>query len=228
MNSFGYGGSNAHAILEETSGYLSHRGLEKWHRKPSKAAWRDGAGNYISPTPSRQRIILLSGFDEYSCKANAKSLREYILINESAFDSGLLDDVAFTLSECRSRFMWKAAVTGKSAQDLVDSLSSDIKPRISLKRPTLAFIFTGQGAQWTGMGKGLLEAYSVFRDSVSQIDDYLTEMGASFKAYGMWIFWAPRGNVLTRRNTQMKSPKALKTPSLIALSSAKQCVQLCR
>lgn len=78
------------------------------------------------------------------------------------------------------------------------------------------------------MGKELLEAYSVFHDSISEIDGYLAEMGASFKVYGMLILLALRGNVLTRRNIQMKSRNALKTPSLIVPSSAKQCVQLCR
>lgn len=143
--------------------------------------------NDTSPVPStpRQRILLVSGFDENSCKAQAKCLYDYLLRNESISDNAFLDDVAFTLSEGRSRFMWKTTVTGSSVQDLAQSLSGETKPRISLKRPTIAFIFTGQGAQWAGMGKELLGTYPTFYHSISRIDRYLAEVGATFNVYGM-------------------------------------------
>lgn len=188
VNSFGYGGSNAHAILEEACSYLSARGLDKWQIRPSKASWRREIRNNISPYTSssiRQRIFLISGFDEDSCKAQVQSIGGYLARNESVADNELLDDVAYTLNERRSRFMWKTAVTGSSVQDLAGSLTSDSKPRIFLKKPTLAFVFTGQGAQWPGMGKELLEAFPVFLDSVSKFDSLLADIGAPFKVQGM-------------------------------------------
>jgi acyl transferase domain-containing protein len=143
-----------------------------------------GNDTFLVPSTPRQRIFLLSGFDEYSCQVQVKSLYGYLLRNESVIDDIFLDDIASTLSEGRTRFMWKTAVTGSTVQDLAESLSNEMKPRLSLKRPTLAFVFTGQGAQWAGMGKELLDAYPIFCDSISRIDGCLAEMGAPFKVYG--------------------------------------------
>lgn len=133
---------------------------------------------------TRQRIFLISGSDEYSCKTQANSLYEYLLRNQSLTDDIFLDEVAYTLNNSRSRFMWKTAVTGSSIQDIAESLSREIEPRISPKRPTLGFIFTGQGAQWAGMGRELLEAYPIFCDSICRIDKYLAGLEASFNIYG--------------------------------------------
>jgi len=95
-----------------------------------------------------------------------------------------MDDLAFTLNERRSRFMWKTGVIGTSITDLSLSLSSTLKIRSSARKPILAFIFTGQGAQWAGMGRELLHAYPVFRESVSKIDAFLDMVQAPFSVYG--------------------------------------------
>lgn len=46
-------------------------------------------------------------------------------------------------------------------------------------KPVLGFVFTGQGAQWAGMGRELLE-YSVFKDSITRSDHYLREVGCTW------------------------------------------------
>lgn len=96
-----------------------------------------------------------------------------------------MDDLAFTLNEHRSRFMWKVAIVGKSVTELIASLSSGFKIRSSIRKPTLGFVFTGQGAQWPGMGKELLHAYPVFRESITKIDRFLATTRAPFSIYGM-------------------------------------------
>jgi acyl transferase domain-containing protein len=42
--------------------------------------------------------------------------------------------------------------------------------------PNLVFVFTGQGAQWAGMGKELMEDYDVFRDVISEMDKVLAQL----------------------------------------------------
>ncbi|OKP15072.1 Lovastatin diketide synthase LovF [Penicillium subrubescens] len=182
VNSFGYGGSNAHVILEDALGYLTERGLQRWFRSPSSAAQKGPLvdGQSECSEPLRQRIFMISAFDELSCQSQIAILREYLESNKEFVQDDFVDDLAFTLNERRSTFMWKAAIIGSSVTDLCDSLSKGPSIRCSARRPTLSFVFTGQGAQWAGMGKELLHTYPVFRESISRIDRYLAELGSPF------------------------------------------------
>jgi acyl transferase domain-containing protein len=127
---------------------------------------------------------MISAFDELSCQSQIAILREYLESNKEFVQDDFVDDLAFTLNERRSTFMWKAAVIGSSVTDLCDSLSKGPSIRFSARRPTLSFVFTGQGAQWAGMGKELLHTYPVFRESISRIDRYLAELGSPFYVSG--------------------------------------------
>ncbi|KAJ6069226.1 hypothetical protein N7499_011113 [Penicillium canescens] len=179
VNSFGYGGSNAHVILEDAMGYLSIRGLNN-RMKLSLAASNGTQGKEnLDQSVSTSRIFILSGFDEQCCAQQMQSLRNYILDRGPRPDNGnLLNDLAFTLNERRSTFTWKVAIVATTIEDLATSLARNIKCRSAVRRPKLGFVFTGQGAQWAGMGKELLEAYPVFRNSVLAIDTYLDGIGA--------------------------------------------------
>jgi acyl transferase domain-containing protein len=190
VNSFGYGGSNAHVILEEAVGYLSSRGLNNKMKSPSAAS--DGAQRKepLGLSVTSSRIFMLSGFDERSCVQQMYTLRNHILDKAPRVDSKrLLDDLAFTLNERRSTFTWKVALVASTIEDLTQSLAQNIKARSAVRRPRVGFVFTGQGAQWAGMGKELLEAYPVFRNSVLEIDTYLDAIGSPFSVERMDNFF---------------------------------------
>lgn len=55
-----------------------------------------------------------------------------------------------------------------------------VPKRIPAKSPKLAFIFTGQGAQWYGMGRELLESHAVFASTIERADSHLLSIGADF------------------------------------------------
>lgn len=186
MNSFGYGGSNAHVILEDALGYLSAQGIPALSQVSSRPTyrWYLELAHHAREEGERYRIFTVSGFDEASCHAQIKSLREYLQERQWIINEEFMDDLAFTLNERRSSFMWKAATVGKSVTDLIASLSSGFKVRSFIRKPTLGFVFTGQGAQWPGMGRELLRAYPVFRESITRIDHYLATVGAQFRVYG--------------------------------------------
>lgn len=127
---------------------------------------------------------MISGFDEGYFSGQIQSLSEYLQTKTRAASEKFLGDLAFTLNEHRSRFVWKAALTGSSTEEIISALSNGLKPRSSVRKPTLAFVFTGQGAQWAGMGKELLHSYPVFRHSIIHIDKFLTKIGAPFLVHG--------------------------------------------
>ena len=57
-------------------------------------------------------------------------------------------DLAYTLSERRSRHAWVAVTSARTVIKLVDRLHEPLRqPSHSSKRPRLGFVFNGQGAQ---------------------------------------------------------------------------------
>ncbi|KAK4062498.1 uncharacterized protein Triagg1_9984 [Trichoderma aggressivum f. europaeum] len=158
VNSFGYGGSNAHVILEEPKVLLP--GWEDTHC----SSYAEGASLFddddeeegMSSHPSQgQRPFLyaFSGNNEASLKANVKALKNH-LTNPAVKVS--LADLAYTLNLRRSRHFNRGYMVSSAAP--VDELAlvtgkqmaSDVK---------IGFIFTGQGAQWPQMGKAIIEAF---------------------------------------------------------------------
>ncbi|CAI7660617.1 unnamed protein product [Penicillium glandicola] len=180
VNSFGYGGSNAHVIVEDTQGFLSGYGLKEANSL-LVAANEDHEETVHTPPLGLSRIFMVSGFDKRTCTQQMQALSNYIRDKGDEGDpEKFLDDLAFTVNERRSVFPWKAAVVGDTMASLAASFSQSVKARSAVRKPTLGFVFTGQGAQWAGMGKELLQAYPVFKMSISGIDRYLKDIGAPF------------------------------------------------
>ncbi|CAG8232080.1 unnamed protein product [Penicillium salamii] len=180
VNSFGYGGSNAHVILEETESCLSGLGLDI--KRSSSTVCNGPRDKPISISSDQtSRIYVLSGFDEASCTRQVQHLRSYILHkNSQPVRDSFLDNLAFTVNERRTLFPWKMAVVGSDLESLTTSLSQRVKARSAVRKPRLGFVFTGQGAQWAGMGQELIPAYPVFKDSILKIDRALKEIGCGF------------------------------------------------
>ena len=132
------------------------------------------------------RTFKLSAKDEASAKSMISNLRSYLETVEDQDDDELLKRLAYTLNSCRSAFPWVAATPAQTKQGLIDALEpSNMPPSRVSERPRLGYVFTGQGAQWHAMGRELLSAYPVFRESVYEGDRCLTELGCAWSAVGM-------------------------------------------
>lgn len=184
VNSFGYGGSNAHVIVEDAQGCLSGWELHEDDRILSPTT--ENHENTVPSSPlGLSRIFMVSGFDERTCAQQLQTLSNHILKTRLNLDpEKFIDDLAFTINERRSVFPWKAAVVGDTVPSLAVTLSQNVKYRSAIQKPKLGFVFTGQGAQWVGMGKELLQAYPVFKTSIVGIDRFLNDIGASFTVQG--------------------------------------------
>jgi acyl transferase domain-containing protein len=176
VNSFGYGGTNAHAILDDAGEFLSARGLQC---NPVLEPLVVSGGKVCRS----QRLFVFSARDDAALDRMRIQYDEHLerlmstseLQNETA-ESAFLDELSFTLSSRRSRFDWKAHVSASSIGGLRDVLTrSKFSPVRSTTEPRVGFIFTGQGAQWARMGIELLQ-YPIFKASVHDADTYLKQI----------------------------------------------------
>lgn len=129
---------------------------------------------------------MVSAFEESSLVEQLQRLREYLSQKASANVNEFMRDLAFTLNERRTNHLFRAAIIGDTPAAVVAALSERVKVQKAPRRPAVGFVFTGQGAQWRGMGKELLEVYPVFRQSIQRIDCYMAQMGAPFCTLGLF------------------------------------------
>lgn len=141
----------------------------------------------IEDSQASTALFMLSGFDESSFNKVILDLAEYIhmkgrlsLEEESKF----LGDLSFTLSQRRTRFTWNACLLANSISQLQNRLANDsLVPQHSRVPPRLGFVFTGQGAQYAGMGRQLL-AYPVFYRSIEAAGRYFQSLGGEWSLLG--------------------------------------------
>ncbi|QGA19838.1 hypothetical protein EYB26_007533 [Talaromyces marneffei] len=180
INACGYGGTNAHAVLEDAYHYLQSRGKITPHFTKEGLVHRLKSSSYNERAKPTPRLIPISAQDRDGLKRVKSSLANYVRLKTPN-----LDDLAYTISSKRSRLQWKTFVTADSLEELASSLEvedSGTVEYLSSRKPRIGFIFTGQGAQWPGMGAQLMD-FPVFRSSVEAADEYLrTQLSCKWSA----------------------------------------------
>lgn len=196
INSFGFGGTNAHVVLDDARSYLENLGLgESSHlhaTKSSTPALASPSKNERSQAVAGHKIFLFSANEQEGISRVLASFAEHLQKKQqtgedgsSTLDDTYLSSLATTLSERRSRLAWRLAVTADSATSLLTALTDPTTSTSAIRfgkatTPAAAFIFTGQGAQWFAMGRELL-AYDVFRASVAEADRFIgSTLGSGF------------------------------------------------
>lgn len=204
MNSFGYGGSNGHCVLNDALNYLKIRGVKGKHCTASlpPGSWEPShklalaeviCNNTLSNNQSRStlttspKIFVLSAANEQGVQRLASLYQEFLPklpLSVQQCSDAYLDHLAFTMSNKRSSLPWKSYVVANSCETLRQKFASCLsKPQRSPTSPTLSFVFTGQGAQFVGMGNGLA-AYSAFRKSLRRSEDSLRALGCDMPLMG--------------------------------------------
>ncbi|MGK4008284.1 SDR family NAD(P)-dependent oxidoreductase, partial [Sorangium sp. So ce1036] len=127
--------------------------------------------------PDHPLPLVVSGKTEEALRENAGRLAAHL---EGRSELALAD-VAFSLATTRAHFEARAAVAAGSAEEAAEGLSALAEGRAhkavvqgaAARGGKLAVLFTGQGSQRPGMGKGLYEAYPVFRQALDAVCEAL-------------------------------------------------------
>ncbi|KAI0469310.1 reducing type I polyketide synthase 10 [Xylaria cf. heliscus] len=160
INSFGYGGANAHVILEEAPKDFGHKSFAE-ESKPL--------------VPGQSSVVLpLSASSMASLEARVADLAEH------EFGNTDLMDLAYTLGSRRTNFAVRGFIVAPRNKTISTLFTSHALVK-SAASPTsggvpFAFVFTGQGSQWPGMCRELFTEFPVFRGAVTEMDSVLNTL----------------------------------------------------
>jgi len=144
VSSFGIGGTNAHVVLEEAPPLAP--------RAPKDDA----------------RLFVLSAKSATALDQMTNNLADSL---ERKPDQSL-SDVEWTLQVGRQTLSHRRAVVVNNYAQAIELLRQPNRASVTaqhegIARP-VAFLFSGQGSQYAGMGTGLYEAHNVFREAIDR------------------------------------------------------------
>lgn len=151
VSSFGFSGTNAHIILEAA---------------PEPEVKRADVERPL-------QMLALSARGETPLRQLAAHYAEHLLNHTEQTPA----DVCYTANSGRAHFDQRLALVGTSSQELHDKLRAFAAGEpaevisgavTSSDKPKIAFLFTGQGAQYAGMGRVLYETQPTFRAALDQ------------------------------------------------------------
>ncbi|MGW0284019.1 SDR family NAD(P)-dependent oxidoreductase [Streptomyces sp. NPDC003236] len=152
VNSFGFAGTIGAVVLEEA---------------PEPAAQKESGLPYAAP------VFTLSAKSAAALREQAARYRR-LLDDEPALPTGAL---AYTSNVARTHHPYRVAapVAGRAALTKLLDRAAETEHEGPTGIRKTAFMFTGQGSQYAGMGAALYEALPVFRAHVDECDRLFAE-----------------------------------------------------
>ncbi|CAG8216066.1 unnamed protein product [Penicillium nalgiovense] len=198
INSFGFGGTNAHAIIESFE--QDSENISELH----------SVANF---TP-----LVFSAASEKSLRNMLATYSTYL----SANPTSNLHDLASTLSMRRSVLPYRTYVPVHSKEVLPEQLKAmaDAAPnesglsvrRSQISSPAILGVFTGQGAQWPRMGACLIETSIFAQQKIDWLDSILQGLPAEDRPT-----WAIKEQLLAGEETSRIAEAAVSQPLCLAI-----------
>ncbi|PYH64196.1 non-reducing polyketide synthase encA [Aspergillus vadensis CBS 113365] len=114
--------------------------------------------------------VAVSAKSKVSLKGNIRSLITYLQQNPSSH----LPSLSYTTTARRMHHRYRVIVNGGSPQELTRRLQTCLDEvelrRPVQKRPSVAFVFSGQGSFYTGVGRQLYEEYPSYQETIQRLD----------------------------------------------------------
>ncbi|MGD9619482.1 SDR family NAD(P)-dependent oxidoreductase [Mycolicibacterium sp.] len=164
ISSFGFGGTNAHVIIEQP---------------PVPAPTPAPTGS--SPTPAVSTLVI-SGKTPPRIAAQAGMLADWMIGPHGVLAS--LPEVAHTLNHHRSQHPKFATVTARDTTAAIAGLQAlatgqtatgVVPAATTTAKPGTVFVYSGQGSQWPGMARQLLADESAFVTALAEIEPVFVE-----------------------------------------------------
>ncbi|GAB5402655.1 MAG: hypothetical protein Aurels2KO_08860 [Aureliella sp.] len=216
INGFGYGGANGHIIVEQapeqalrTTASVVHHASSASKSKPSTAA---SAHNALSAP-------VLLPLSACSKPALAKQAGEFADALEQMPDEIHLAEIAGYVAHRRAHHSQRTTACALGRDDMVselrtiaessaDELAEELSPSKLAVGP--AFVCSGQGPQWWGMGRGMLKFSPAFRSVIKRCEK-------EFSRYSDWSLTKE----LTRSEQDSRMQKtSIAQPSIFAIQVA--------
>jgi myxalamid-type polyketide synthase MxaE and MxaD len=165
VSSFGMTGCNAHVVLEEPPS-----------RQPREEV--------SESAPPEVGILTLSARHPEALADLAASYRQFLADGAVRGCAGW-PEVCRAASVRRTHHEHRMALTAGTAEEAAEALEAFARGesrmgmssgRVSVEKPKLAFVFPGQGSQWLGMGRELMERETVFRRALEACDREIREL----------------------------------------------------
>ncbi|KAI3600489.1 polyketide synthase [Moniliophthora roreri] len=153
LNNFGAAGSNGAVLLEE---YVPPP-RDNIAAAPTTLPFGLSAKDANALNQLRQRYV------------------EYLQKPENEGTS--LRDIAYTMTARRQIYPFRMAVSASTRQELVEKLQQASVTQAKESDAEVAFVFSGQGGQYLGMGAALYETCSVFKNHIDECRSLLLCMG---------------------------------------------------
>ena len=159
INSFGYGGANAHCILENPP-LLDNR--------------------ILAPENSQLQVTKTQIILPFSAASMPSLMARVTDLAKLDFCQINLSDLAYTLGSRRTQLPVRGFFIASHADNIQQLFCSDkfttSEVHVNNHNLPYTFVFTGQGAQWPGMGRELFGAFPAFRDAIVEMDETLQKL----------------------------------------------------